>query len=72
MRDLQRLSASAALGFVERAGVFERRGLALARARIDGAALAAAMVKRPSHASPSWQARTLKQQRRRARLRRLT
>ncbi len=47
------------LGLSEREGVFERRGLAIARVRIDGALLAAAMVKRPSRHSPQWQARTL-------------
>ncbi len=47
------------LGLAEREGVFERRGLAIARVRIDGAQLAAALVKRPSRTSPQWQARTL-------------
>jgi hypothetical protein len=47
------------LGLAERDGVFERRGLAIARVRIDGAQLAAAIVQRPSRASPQWQARTL-------------
>ncbi|HMO46600.1 MAG TPA: hypothetical protein PKB14_11290 [Rubrivivax sp.] len=47
------------MGLAEREGVFERRGLAVARVRLDGAALAAARVKRPSRASPEWQPRTL-------------
>ena len=47
------------LGLSEREGVFERRGLGIARMRIDGAQLAAALVKRPSRTSPSWQQRTL-------------
>jgi hypothetical protein len=47
------------LGLAEREGVFERRGLAIARLRVDGAQLAAAIVKRPSRASPQWQLRSL-------------
>jgi hypothetical protein len=47
------------LGLAEREGVFERRGLAVARVRIDGAQLAAAIVQRPSRNSPQWQARLL-------------
>ena len=47
------------LGLSEREGVFERRGVAIARVRIDGANLSAAIVKRPSRASPQWLARTL-------------
>jgi hypothetical protein len=47
------------LGLSEREGVFERRGVAIARVRIDGASLSAAIVKRPSRASPQWQSRTL-------------
>jgi hypothetical protein len=47
------------LGLAERDGVFERRGLAIARVRIEGAQLAAALVKRPSRASPQWQPRAL-------------
>jgi len=47
------------LGLSEREGLFERRGLAIARVRIDGAQLAAAIVKRPSRAGPQWQARAL-------------
>jgi hypothetical protein len=47
------------LGLTEREGVFERRGLAIARLGIDGALLSAAIVKRPSRAGAQWQARTL-------------
>ena len=47
------------LGLSEREGVFERRGIAIARARADGAQLAVAVVKRPSRSSPQWQPRTL-------------
>ncbi len=43
------------LGLAEREGVFERRGTAIARARVDGAVLAAARVQRPSRNSPQWQ-----------------
>lgn len=48
------------LGLGERAGVFERRGLVIARASSDGAALQAALVKRPLRSSPEWQAYTLR------------
>ncbi|HPO19864.1 MAG TPA: hypothetical protein PLO07_11790 [Rubrivivax sp.] len=47
------------LGLSERGGVFERRGLAIARARIEGTQLAAARVERPSRASPRWRSRAL-------------
>ena len=58
---LQRLErALRELGLAKRAGVFERRGLAIARAAVDGATIAAARVKRPSRSSPEWQARTIK------------
>ena len=42
------------LGLTERAGHFERRGTAIARAVIDGAVIRAARVKRPSRSSPEW------------------
>ncbi len=48
------------LGLAERAGVFERRGTAVAKAAVDGAAIAAAVVKKPSRNSPEWQPKTLK------------
>jgi len=47
------------LGLTERAGVFERRGLAIVRARIDGDQLSAARVERPSRHSPTWRPRML-------------
>jgi hypothetical protein len=46
-------------GLAEREGRFERRGLALARLAVDGDAIAAAVVRRPSRSSPEWSARTL-------------
>ena len=42
------------LGLAERAGRFERRGTAIARAVIDGAVIRAARVRRPSRSSPEW------------------
>ena len=42
------------LGLTERAGRFERRGTAIARAVIDGATIRAARVRRPSRSSPEW------------------
>ncbi len=47
-------------GLVEREGRFERGGVAIARLAVDGAAIAAAVVKKPSRQSPEWSARTLK------------
>ena len=47
------------LGLAEREGRFERRGVAVARAAVDGATIAAAVVRRPSRSSPEWQPRTL-------------
>ncbi|NDY92794.1 hypothetical protein [Ideonella livida] len=41
------------LGLTEREGRFERRGSAIARAVVDGAALQVALVKRPAR-SPEW------------------
>ena len=49
-----------ALGLSERQGQFERRGLAIARAVVNGNVLDAARVKRPSRSSPEWQAKLLK------------
>lgn len=64
---LQRLHRDLrALGLTERPGVFERRGVAIARAAVAVAAqagpphLAAAVVRKPSRNSPEWQARTLR------------
>ncbi len=47
------------LGLSEREGVFERRGIAIARVRIEGPQLQAAIVERPSRASPRWRSRVL-------------
>ena len=47
------------LGLTEREGMFERRGLVVARAKVDGSVVAAARVRRPSRASPEWQPCTL-------------
>lgn len=48
------------LGLAERAGVFERRGVAIARAAVDGQTIAAARVQRPARSGPEWRPRTLK------------
>jgi hypothetical protein len=48
-----------AMGLTERAGTFERRGIAIARVAIDGTGLKAQVVKKPSRNSPVWQAKTL-------------
>ena len=48
------------LGLIERAGVFERSGVALVRAAVAQGHLEAAVVRKPSRNSPEWQARTLK------------
>ena len=47
-------------GLNERAGVFERGGIALARASVSLGQIDAAVVRKPSRNSPEWQARTLK------------
>ncbi|MBX3641960.1 MAG: hypothetical protein KF720_02705 [Rubrivivax sp.] len=47
------------LGLSEREGIFERRGVAIARVRLDGTQLDAALVRKPSRASPQWQPRQL-------------
>jgi hypothetical protein len=49
-----------ALGLDERTGRFERRGMPIARAAVDGAVLRAARVKRPSRSSPEWLDKALK------------
>jgi hypothetical protein len=48
------------LGLVEREGRFERKGVQIAKAAVDGAVLQAAVVKKPSRNSPEWQPKTLK------------
>jgi hypothetical protein len=58
---LQRLQRDLrALGLTERAGRFERRGLAIARAAVDGGVIRAARVKRPSRNSPEWMDKVLR------------
>ena len=58
---LQKLQRSLRdLGLIERAGYFERRGVAMARAVIDGMTIRAAKVKRPSRNSPEWAERVLR------------
>ena len=47
------------LGLTEREGVFERRGQAIARIAVDGAALKAGTVKRPGRA-PEWTEKSLR------------
>jgi hypothetical protein len=42
------------LGLTEREGRFERRGLVLAKAAVEGDTLAAARVSKPSRSSPEW------------------
>lgn len=48
------------LGLTERAGVFERGGVAIARVSVSQSHLEAAAVRKPSRNSPQWQARALK------------
>jgi hypothetical protein len=48
------------LGLTESGGRFERRGLAVARAAVQGATVRAARVKRPSRGSPEWLEKALK------------
>jgi hypothetical protein len=49
------------MGLSERAGTFERRGLAIARVALDDEhTLDAAVVKRPLRAGPEWQRRALR------------
>jgi hypothetical protein len=47
------------LGLTEREGRFERRGKAIAKLAVDGAALKAAIVRRPGR-SPEWTEKTLR------------
>jgi hypothetical protein len=48
------------LGLAEREGRFERRGVAIAKAAVDGGAIAAAVVRKPSRLGPEWQPKVLK------------
>ena len=58
---LQRLQRELrGLGLTEREGRFERRGMVIARAVVDGDTILAARVRRPSRNSPEWQERTLR------------
>ncbi len=47
------------LGLSERAGVFERKGQAIAKAVVEGAVLQLALVKRPAR-TPEWLSKTVK------------
>ncbi|MDT9000350.1 hypothetical protein RQP53_13835 [Paucibacter sp. APW11] len=47
------------LGLTEREGRFERAGVPIARAAVDGALLKVALVKRPSR-TPEWNEKLLK------------
>jgi hypothetical protein len=47
------------LGLVERAGVYEKRGLAVARAKVQGGALEVACVDKPLRTGPRWNIKTL-------------
>ena len=47
------------LGLAEREGVFERRGLGVARARAGDSGIDAAIVAKPSRNSPQWRVRSL-------------
>ncbi|WP_425257550.1 hypothetical protein ACPOLB_18800 [Rubrivivax sp. RP6-9] len=49
-----------ALGLAERGGVFERRGMAIAKVVLDGGVLQASTVKRPARSSPEWTHKTLR------------
>jgi hypothetical protein len=49
-----------ALGLTEREGRFDRRSVAIAKIALDGTALKASIVKRPSRSSPEWTDKTLR------------
>ena len=58
---LQRLRRDARdMGLAERAGVFERKGLAIAKVLLTDGVLTAAVVKKPQRSGPDWQTKTLK------------
>jgi hypothetical protein len=48
------------MGLAEREGLFERRGVRIARLKVAPGSLLAEVVKRPSRSSPEWSTRTLK------------
>ena len=58
---LQRLQRDLrALGLSLRDGMFERKGVAIARAAVDGAVIRAARVKAPRRTGPEWLLRELR------------
>lgn len=58
---VQRLRRDArTLGLTERGGVFERKGLAIAKFVLSDGALTAAVVKKPQRSGPVWLSKTLK------------
>lgn len=48
------------LGLAEREGRFERRGVSMAKAKVQDDVVVAARVKRPSRTSPEWMERRLR------------
>ncbi|MEK0416764.1 MAG: hypothetical protein RI949_770 [Pseudomonadota bacterium] len=48
------------LGLAEREGVFEKRGLAVARLQLQDNTLQAAVVDKPQRTGPRWQTQTLR------------
>ncbi len=48
------------LGLAEREGVFEKRGLAVARVQVQDNTLQAAVVDKPQRTGPRWQAQVLR------------
>jgi hypothetical protein len=59
-RELRALGLTERQGASEQERVFERRSSAIARARIDNGAIAAARVRKPSRSSPEWQTKALR------------
>lgn len=58
---LQRLRRDAReLGLTERSGVFERKGVAIAKFVLSDGVLTAAVVKKPQRGGPEWLNKTLK------------
>ena len=58
---LQRLRRDAReMGLTERAGVFERQGVAIAKFQLNDGVLTAAVVRRPQRSGPEWLSKTLK------------
>lgn len=48
------------LGLTERAGRWERRALAIARAAVEGDAIVCGLVRQPARHTPEWQTRRLR------------